>query len=224
MLLTVALLTGSVEKIHTLSVMEHSEYSTANVWTVPTATAYDLNIDAWNKMCVDAARYSSSIPAERMRSFKEKTGTAAQDITMSMQSNAPERVSGVTTAMVPELILDDTTYDKEEEPVIEQPDDSAKTVTNINGFLCDVNGRIVGCERVAVTDGVLNIPADSRWTAIAGGAFASLGSEVFEIYIPANIVDISDSAFEGLSELFYIEVHPDNPVYGSASGELYRKN
>ena len=43
------------------------------------------------------------------------------------------------------------------------------------------------------------------------------------MYIPANIVDISDSAFDGLSELFYIEVHPDNPVYGSSNGELYRK-
>lgn len=223
-LVTVALLVGSAEKIHKLSVMEHGEYSTAKVWTVPTATAYDLNVDVWNKMCVDAARYPCSIPVERMRSFEEKTGTAAQNITMQMQSNVPERVSDVTAATVPERILDDTTYDRAEEPVIEQPDDSAETMTNINGFLCDVNGRIVGCEGIAVTDGVLNISADSRCTAIAAGAFADLGSEVFEIYIPANIVDISDSAFDGLSELFYIEVHPDNPVYGSANGELYRKD
>lgn len=222
-LLTIALLSGSVEKIHILSTMEHGEYNTAKVWTVPTATAYDLNMDAWNKMSVDAARYSCSMPVERMKSFEEKTGTAAQDITMPMQSDTPEGVSDMTVAMVPELILDDTTYDRAEEPLIEESEENADAMININGFLCDANGKIMGCEGLTVTDGVLHIPADGRCTAIAAGAFASLGSEVFEIYIPANIVDISDSAFDGLSELFYIEVHPDNPVYGSANGELYRK-
>ncbi len=221
-LLTVALLVGSAEKIHTLSVMEHGEYSTAKVWTVPTATAYDLNLDVWNKMYVDVARYSCSIPVERMKSFEEKTGTAAQDITM--QSNAPVKAADVTAARVPELILDDTTHGRAEEPVIEEPAENADTIITINGFQCDADGRIVGCDGITVTDGVLNIPADSRCTAIAGGAFASLGSEVFEVYIPANIVDISDSAFDGLSELFYIEVHPDNPVYGSENGMLYQKD
>lgn len=222
-LLSVALLAGSAEKIHTLSVMGHGEYSTAKVWTVPTATTYDLNMDAWNKMNVDAARYSCSIPVERMKSFEEKTGTAAQNITMPMQSNAPEGVLDVTAATVPDVIVDDTTYDRAEEPIIEEPAENTGTLTSINGFLCDANGKIVGCDGLTVTDGVLHIPANGRCTAIAAGAFASLGSEVFEVYIPANIVDISDSAFEGLSELFYIEVHPDNPVYGSENGELYRK-
>ena len=228
-LLSAALLAGSIEKIHTLGVMEHSEYCTAKVWTVPAAATYDLNMDVWNKMNVDAVRYSCSIPVERMKSFEEKTGTAVQDITASMQGNTPEGVSDVTPAAVPELILDDTTYGRAEEPliedplIIEEPAENADTIITINGFRCDVNGRIVGCEGLTVTDGVLNIPADGRCTAIAAGAFSSLGSEVFEVYIPANIVDISDSAFEGLSELFYIEVHPDNPVYGSENGELYRK-
>ena len=121
-LLTVALLAGSAEKIHTLSVMEHSEYSTAKVWTVPTATTYDLNMDAWNKMNVDAARYSCSIPVERMKSFEEKTGTAAQNITMPMQSNAPENVLGVTAAMVPDVPADDATYGRTEESIAEEPD------------------------------------------------------------------------------------------------------
>ena len=222
-LLTVALLSGSVEKIHALSTMEHGEYSTAKVWTVPTAAAYDLNLATWNKISVDAARYSCSIPVERMKSFEEKTGTAAQNITMPMQSNAPERVTEVPAATVPELIPDDTAYRRTEDTIIEESEEDTVSMTNINGFLCDASGRIVGCEGLTVTDGVLNIPADGRCTAIADGAFASLGSEVFEIYIPANIVDISESAFDGLTELFYIEVHPDNSVYGSSNGELYRK-
>lgn len=192
-LLTVALLMGSAEKIHTLSMMEHGEYRTAKAWTVPAATTYDLHMYAWNKINVDTARYSCSIPGEGMKNFKEKMGTAAQEVAMPMQSNVSERPSDVTAVIVP---------------------DTPKG---------DVDGRIVGYDGITVTDGVLNIPADSRCTAIAGGAFTSLGSEVFEVYIPANIVDISDSAFDGLSELFYIEVHPDNPVYGSSNGELYRK-
>lgn len=219
-LLTTALLFGTVEKIHTLCTMECSEYSTTKVWTVPTAATHDLNMDAWSKTCVDAARYSCSMPVEKMKCFEEKADTAAQDIVMLMQSNTPEEVSDV---MVPELKLDDTTHDRAEEPIVEGSDENADAMTNINGFMCDANGKIMGCERLTVTDGVLHIPTDGRCTAIVAGAFASLGSEVFEIYIPANIVDISDSAFDGLSELFYIEVHPDNPVYGSANGELYRK-
>ena len=213
-LLTVALLMGSAEKIHTFSMMEHGEYRTAKAWTVPTATTYDLHMYAWNKMNVDTARYSCSIPVEGMKNFKEKMGTAAKEVAMPMQSNVSERASDVTAVIVPDTPKGDVTYDRTEGSITEEPDENAGTVTSINGFLCDVDGRI---------DGVLNIPADSRCTAIAGGAFTSLGSEVFEVYIPANIVDISDSAFDGLSELFYIEVHPDNPVYGSSNGELYRK-
>ena len=158
-----------------------------------------------------------------VKNFKEKMGAAAKEVTMPMQSNVSERASDVTAIIVPDTPKGNVTYDRTEESITEEPDENAGTVTSINGFLCDVDGRIVGCDGITVTDGVLNIPADSRCTAIAGGAFTSLGSEVFEVYIPANIVDISDSAFDGLSELFYIEVHPDNPVYGSSNGELYRK-
>ena len=222
-LLTVALLMGSAEKIHTLSKMEHGEYRAAKAWTVPAAATYDLNMYAWNKMNVDTARYLCSIPVEGMKNFKEKMGAAAKEVTMPMQSNVSERASDVTAIIVPDTPKDNVAYDRTEESITEEPDENAGTVTSINGFLCDVDGRIVGCDGITVTDGVLNIPADSRCTAIADGAFVSLGSEVFEVYIPANIVDISDSAFDGLSELFYIEVHPDNPVYGSSNGELYRK-
>ena len=57
----------------------------------------------------------------------------------------------------------------------------------------------------------------------AGKEYECEIAEISKEQVYANIVDISDSAFDGLSELFYIEVHPDNPVYGSSNGELYRK-
>ena len=223
-LLIFLLLCGSAAKIRVLSMMEHGEYSTAKVWTVPTAAVYDLNLNVWNKMYVEAARYSSSLPVERMKSFDEKTGTVAQNITMSVQNNTSEKLSDATIVTAPEEVTNDTAHDKAEETSVAEPAENADAVISINGFQCDVNGSIVGCDGITVRDGVLNIPNDNRCTAIAAGAFASLGSEVLEVYIPANIVDISDSAFDGLSELFYIEVHPDNPVYYSENGELYRRD
>ena len=110
-LLTVALLMGSGEKIHALSMMEHGEYRTAKAWTVPTATTYDLHMYAWNKMNVDIARYSCSIPVEGMKNFKEKMGTAAKEVAMPMQSNVSERASDVTAVIVPDTPKGDVTYD-----------------------------------------------------------------------------------------------------------------
>lgn len=92
-----------------------------------------------------------------------------------------------------------------------------------NGFLCDSSGMIIGCQDVLVTDGVLCLPFNEKCTGVMAGALDSLGAEVYEIYIPANIVSIEDGAFDGLFELFFIEVHPANPVYGSDEGYLYKK-
>lgn len=47
---------------------------------------------------------------------------------------------------------------------------------------------------------------------------------VEEIYIPANIIYIASGAFENLTNLIYIEVAEDNPVYYSENGELYTKD
>ena len=72
-------------------------------------------------------------------------------------------------------------------------------------------------------DGVLRIPSAETCTGIATDALASLGTQVYEIYIPANITVIQEGAFNGLTELYYIEIHPDNPVYTSKEGLLYEK-
>lgn len=92
------------------------------------------------------------------------------------------------------------------------------------GFLCDASGKIVGCDgSISVTDGVLCLPSDERCTGVAAGAFSDLGPMVYEIYIPANIISIEEGAFDGLTEYLFIQVHPNNPVYGSSQGELYKK-
>jgi hypothetical protein len=105
----------------------------------------------------------------------------------------------------------------------EEVDESADTFMVAGGFLCDSSGRIIDCSGVCVVDGVLSLPSDSACRGIAAGAFDTLGDMVFEIYIPANIVDIDLTVFEELTELMYVEVHPENPRYGSSWGMIYEK-
>lgn len=91
------------------------------------------------------------------------------------------------------------------------------------GFLCDASGKIIDCPDITITDNLLCLPSDARCTGIAAGALASSGVTVYEIYIPANIIAIDEGAFDGLTELFFIQVHPDNPVYKSIDGYLCEK-
>lgn len=105
----------------------------------------------------------------------------------------------------------------------EEISDGDSSVMILDGFICDPSGRIIGCDGVSVTDGVLCLPFDGECTGVAAGALASLGGSVCEIYIPANITMIDEGAFDGLEGLMYIEVHPDNPVYGSSAGILLKK-
>ena len=92
-----------------------------------------------------------------------------------------------------------------------------------SGFLCDASGKIIGCQDVSITDGVLCLPFDSACTGLGANALTTLGMQVWEIYIPANIITIEAGAFDGLTELCFIEVHPDNPVYKSTEGYLFEK-
>lgn len=97
-------------------------------------------------------------------------------------------------------------------------------IFSYGGFLCDASGRIIGCDSsISVTDGVLCLPSGKGCTGVAKGAFSSLGEQVDEIYIPANIIAIEEGAFDGLPEFLFIQVHPDNPVYESKEGYLYKK-
>lgn len=92
-------------------------------------------------------------------------------------------------------------------------------VLNDLGYIIDYTGGIE-----SVTDGVLNIPSEEQYKGIAAGAFVSLTTDVYEVYIPANIHDIEPGAFDGMMDLVYIWVSPDNEYYCSIEGKLYTKD
>lgn len=139
----------------------------------------------------------------------------------------------------PPAVTDDSTIDSSRPPTITGDSDKSESGSDINeipsdeenndttflckGFLCNSSGIIIGCPDVVVIDGVLCIPTTETCTGIAADALVSLGAQVYEIYIPANITTIEEGALNGLTELFYIEVHPDNPVYTSNGGILSEK-
>ena len=59
---------------------------------------------------------------------------------------------------------------------------------------------------------------------LRAGAFAGIEEAIFEIYIPANITNIEEHAFDGMSSLLFIEVAAGNPVYYSVDGLLYHSD
>ena len=101
--------------------------------------------------------------------------------------------------------------------------DVSNSYININGFLCDENGLIVGYEDMPVADGVLAFPNNNKCTGIAKSVAEGLEAETMEIYIPGNITYIEPGAFDNLTSLFYIEVAEGNPNYYSSCGILYLK-
>ena len=132
------------------------------------------------------------------------------------------------TPVQPEFSEEFTDQTEESTPVPDTDSPSSGENTDnqefiCQGFICDISGKIIGCSDVALIDGVVCLPSDVRCTGIAAGALDALGMQVWEIYIPANIVAIDEGAFDGLTELYFVQVHPDNPVYGSDEGYLYEK-
>ena len=174
--------------------------------------------------------YGLGIPVKGISSFiSEGLKIQTENVKEPMVSvketvKAAEKEALATTDDI--VVSDDLVTDS---GIVEEKEQQDDTIEEINqpvlchGFLCDTTGMIIGCDSVSVVDGVLCLPSDGTCTGVSTGALASLGSDVFEIYIPANITLIEPGAFEGLTELFYIEVHPDNPVYGSSCGTLYEK-
>lgn len=104
-----------------------------------------------------------------------------------------------------------------EENVPEEP----VTYMTDSGFEYDANGMIISCSRVMNYDGVLVFPYDSACRGVTASALAEISGEIFEIYIPANIVEIEPGALDSLMNLCYVEVQEGNPVYVSLEGELY---
>lgn len=155
-------------------------------------------------------------------SIAEETPVTISDPTIIMEESSIYEPEAVIIPEESEPVLDDQIFGAEIPSVSEDAEERSETFI-CGGFLCDYSGIIIGCQDAAVTDGVLCLPVEESCTGIAAGALDSLGTEVYEIYIPKNIVLIEDGAFDGLSELIFIQVHPDNPVYDSDEGYLYKK-
>lgn len=129
----------------------------------------------------------------------------------------------------------DGTINVASEPIITNPD-SMENVKNENeneeepiavgntdtGYLINAEGMICGLSgsKEVIKDGVLRFPEEGC-SGIAAGALADLGSQVEEIEIPANIIEIRPGAFAGLSNLGWIEADEANPAYVTVDGVLY---
>lgn len=165
---------------------------------------------------LDITAVSPAVPNTEVQ--KKARGMAdpkpfAEDQTASAEIlQEPDIVPGPSTE-APEIPEEPT--EKETEPIQE---------FYCGGFICDSNGMIIGCaDDIIITDGVLRLPSDSQCTGLRAGVIPQLGAQVQEIYIPANIISIEAGAFDGLDPYLYIQVHQDNPVYGSNEGCLYNK-
>lgn len=223
-LAVVALLTlvvGSAQKVPRLLPEQLGETGTVQTLAVQTAECMDSATEIMGRMHPDAVRFSGSISEGRMEDFVTKQSTVAQNMTDTEAVDVTED-QDLMAVIVPPAAKEDDILADWTEVVPETSAEKVQELVNIRGFLCDEQGMIVGCDGLVITDGVLNIPSDERCKGIRSGAFASLGGEVFEVYVPAGILEIEEGAFDGLIELFYIEVNPANPHYGSENGSLYR--
>lgn len=92
----------------------------------------------------------------------------------------------------------------------------------IAGFLVDSQGYITGTtDKLVLMDGILAIASKPECVGVRAGAFSDIGEEVMEIYIPANICDIEQGAFDNFAALMYIEVSEENLNYYSEDGILF---
>ena len=104
--------------------------------------------------------------------------------------------------------------ENEEEPTAVGNTDTGYLI-NAEGMICGLSGS-----KEVIKDGVLRFPEEGC-SGIAAGALATLGSQVEEIEIPANITNIQPGAFVGLSNLGWIEADEANPAYVTVDGVLY---
>lgn len=97
-------------------------------------------------------------------------------------------------------------------------------INEIKGFLIDMEGYITGyTDRLEIEDGLIVFPIDESCIGVRAESLYGLDDQVMEIYIPENIIDIESGAFDHLTNLIYIEVAAENPVYMSDSGVLYTR-
>lgn len=94
------------------------------------------------------------------------------------------------------------------------------------GYRCDDAGYVAGYTDagLVLTDGLVALPTHDSCVGLRAGAFAGIEEAIFEIYIPANITNIEEHAFDGMSSLLFIEVAAGNPAYYSMDGLLYHSD
>lgn len=94
------------------------------------------------------------------------------------------------------------------------------------GYRCDDAGYVTGYTDVGrvLTDGLVALPTHDSCVGLRTGAFAGIEEEIFDVYIPANITKIEEHAFDGMSNLMFIEVASGNPAYYSVDGVLYHSD
>lgn len=111
--------------------------------------------------------------------------------------------------------------------------DTDKTDTNPDilverfpGFLINEKGHITGYTDASkfMKDSLAIFPRNAGCTGIEKGALKGLEAEIFEIYLPANIIYIEDGALDDLVNLYFIEAAPGNSRFYSENGILYYRN
>lgn len=110
-----------------------------------------------------------------------------------------------------------------EDKVDADVDDSSESdVTGKIPFLIDEAGMICGFspEYADMEEGILSLPSEGC-VGIRSGAFLGTGSEILELYIPANITRMEEGALSGMNRLEWIEAEEENEAYISVEGVLF---
>lgn len=101
------------------------------------------------------------------------------------------------------------------------------TYLEVRGMKIDDEGYVFEITS-GVSDGLLVFPTDVHCKGIRASAVENLDNtlrnEITEIWIPANISNIDNGAFDSMKNVNFIEVADGNPVYYSEAGILYYKD
>lgn len=163
---------------------------------------------------------SVSAPADGNRTSEN---SAAEILTAPETSVSLKEEADNIAVDVPEEIPEELPADPEDipaDPAAPSPS-GPQAGTVIEGFLVDENGVVCGIADpgTAVKESRLVLPEEGC-TAVAPGAFLSAPEGIREVYIPANITDIAEGAFAGLSQLEWFNAESSGS-YVSADGVLF---
>lgn len=102
----------------------------------------------------------------------------------------------------------------------------AVLVERFPGFLINEEGHIAGYTDASkiLKDYLVVFPRNAACTGIEKDALKGLETDIYEIYLPANISYIAEGALDDLVNLHYIEAAPGNPRFYSENGILYYRN